>query len=773
MQQTDKKQKQHPRAAPNEFSDIQSKYQKLSHSRMRPDPAIQSHPAYPTLLRYATEGCPVQCGEPWSREHLEEAIERGPHISATSPEAAIFLHEEAREKEKIGHARIINWEDIKENPPPNLKISPIAAIEHKSRLYRSILDLSYKLRLRGVKMPSVNENTVPMSDHKAMEQMGQALWRLVAAIGNTNPHNGPIVFAKWDIKDGFWRLVVSEEDAWHFAYVLPRLNATDPIQIVVPTCLQMGWCESPPLFCTASETARDVAQDLWDSETDLEPHPLEIYSIPNELNLPELTSVTSESMANLLEVYMDDFFGMLQAPTIAELHKFTRSILYGIHAVFPPPGPSEDQTDEPISVKKLKAGDGLWSTQKEILGWLFDGVSRCMQLPNDKVSKIRAHLIHISRQKMIRLGELEKLNGRLMHATIGIPNGRGLLSPLIATIATKGKSKFYKNKLIRLNTETKQALRDWKELLRVSNLHPTPCADLLPATATYGGYCDASKKGAGGVWFGIDKLLPPIVWRIALPQHLQDEVVSFENPKGTISNSDLEMLGLLLQWLVLEHFADLAHTHVACWCDNTPTVAWASKLLASKAKRVAQLLWILALRMLACQASPLTTFHVAGTSNRMADFASRSFQKFPTTKEFLTEFHSQFPLPQNGSWIAFQFPTKTLGRLFSLLSTTTPTLESWSRLKLQGSVIGGTGRTSFQSVSIHTFRTWMLQNASWSSKLSLDGSGKVFSEEDAKSKPVASKQRLAPLPRPSNWLASQTQFIAQVRPTTMQRSLSR
>jgi len=34
MQQTDTKQKQCPRAAPNKFSDIQSKYQKLSHSCM-------------------------------------------------------------------------------------------------------------------------------------------------------------------------------------------------------------------------------------------------------------------------------------------------------------------------------------------------------------------------------------------------------------------------------------------------------------------------------------------------------------------------------------------------------------------------------------------------------------------------------------------------------------------------------------------------------------------------------------------------------------------
>ncbi len=66
-----------------------------------------------------------------------------------------------------------------------------------------------------------------------------------------NDHT-PVVFAKWDIKDGFWHLIVSEEDAWNFCYVLPRLNEDDPIEIIQPTCLQMGWSKLPPLFCMAS-----------------------------------------------------------------------------------------------------------------------------------------------------------------------------------------------------------------------------------------------------------------------------------------------------------------------------------------------------------------------------------------------------------------------------------------------------------------------------------------------------------------------------------------
>ena len=45
------------------------------------------HPAAKTLLSYATQGCPVHTGQPWKLEWIEEAIRRGPHVSALVPEA--------------------------------------------------------------------------------------------------------------------------------------------------------------------------------------------------------------------------------------------------------------------------------------------------------------------------------------------------------------------------------------------------------------------------------------------------------------------------------------------------------------------------------------------------------------------------------------------------------------------------------------------------------------------------------------------------------------
>jgi len=69
---------------------------------------------------------------------------------------------------------------------------------------------------------------------------------------------------------------------------------------------------------------------------------------------------------------MDDFMGLVQLPSYRDLEHFTRAVLYGIHKVFPPPGPNNDPDNEPITIKKLKQGDGQWAS-KEILGWFFMG----------------------------------------------------------------------------------------------------------------------------------------------------------------------------------------------------------------------------------------------------------------------------------------------------------------------------------------------------------------------------------------------------------------
>ncbi len=193
-----------------------------------------------------------------------------------------------------------------------------------------------------------------------MEQMGKVLPWLVYQVAHADPTLSPLFFAKWDIKDKFWHLVISTENAWHFCYLILKLHPDDLTEIMVPMCLQMGWCKSPPLFCTASETAWDIAQEYLDGSKPLVPHKLEELCMPPSAQLPQLNNEQVTQVVQALNIYMDDFIGLSAGHMHEELFHFTQAVLHGIHTVFPPPEPTEDQDNEPISVKKLKQGNGLW-----------------------------------------------------------------------------------------------------------------------------------------------------------------------------------------------------------------------------------------------------------------------------------------------------------------------------------------------------------------------------------------------------------------------------
>ncbi|MGH7955102.1 MAG: hypothetical protein ACREOZ_03995, partial [Gloeomargaritales cyanobacterium] len=189
---------------------------------MRPSGRALAHPAAPALIQYAQHGCPVDCGSNWTHEQITKAVERGPHPSANDPEAAKELWAEAREKVNQRFAQIVAWNDIKDNPPPSLKVSPVAMIPHKSRKFRAILDLSFQHSVGQMQSPSVNDATKKMAHQETMDQMGSVLPRLFNAKANANQEDGSLLFTKLDIKDGFWLMVVPEDQKWNFAYVLPK-----------------------------------------------------------------------------------------------------------------------------------------------------------------------------------------------------------------------------------------------------------------------------------------------------------------------------------------------------------------------------------------------------------------------------------------------------------------------------------------------------------------------------------------------------------------------
>ena len=175
------------------------------------------------------------------------------------------------------------------------------------------------------------------------------------------PDNAKVFMAKWDIKDGFWRMDCTEGDEWNFAYVVLE-HGRQSTTLVVPQSLQMGWIESPPYFCTASETAWDVAEHYVETPVGQGPiNALVAHSktSPAYAALPAISPGDADPFKYLIEVYVDDFMGLAIPTRRRTLDHMANGVMCGIHDVFPQEDNSEN---DPISLKKLLQQDWAWDT---------------------------------------------------------------------------------------------------------------------------------------------------------------------------------------------------------------------------------------------------------------------------------------------------------------------------------------------------------------------------------------------------------------------------
>ena len=126
------------------------------------------------------------------------------------------------------------------------------AIPHKSLLFQFILDLSFGIKLTGIKKLSVNEITTKLTPQESIHGLGHVLPHNISKMAASSRNRGPWYFSKFDINDGYWQLQVALKDTWNFAYVLPQLPPEKniyKIDIVVPNSLQMGQSKYLAQFC--------------------------------------------------------------------------------------------------------------------------------------------------------------------------------------------------------------------------------------------------------------------------------------------------------------------------------------------------------------------------------------------------------------------------------------------------------------------------------------------------------------------------------------------
>ena len=166
----------------------------------------------------------------------------------------------------------------------------------------------------------------------------------------------------------------------------------------------------------------------------------------------------------------------------------------------------------------------------------------------------------------------------------------------------------------------------------------------------------------GGVWFGNNTTDHPTLWRQAFPPDITTSLVTYENPHGTISNSDLELAGHVAHNNVLASIANIENTTVASYTDNTPARYWTKKGSTSISMPAAYLLQLQAIHQRKyCYHS--STAHIAGTANVMADDYSQLWHL--TDEQLLTHFNLH--CPQSLPWQQCTLQPETNSALLSAL----------------------------------------------------------------------------------------------------------
>jgi hypothetical protein len=539
-----------------------------------------------------------------------------------------------------------------------------------------------------VTQENVNSTTVLTAPSIPVKEIGMLLPRLLHYMRDT-PRGLHILFCKLDISEGFWPLVIQDADWFNFAYVLPQ-TAGDPIRLVIQAVVQMGWVESPRFFCAVTDLARDLTQHLVDNDVFLPEDPVKDLMKITEVPLQGRTDTPTK----LLQVYVDDFcHAATQSTDSIHIPTLRRAAIHGIDALFPPPLVYNHKGGkESISWKKMAQGDGNFATMKEMIGFLFNSVKRIVRLPAEKALAYIKETYTVLCRKMIPLKSLQVIVGRLRHASVILLVAKGFFTPTNTTL--QGNPKIVG---LGATSELRVALEDLILLLRLLSSCPTHVFELVLDMPRYVGYHNATAEGAGGVWFSLVDHMSLLLWPKVFPSDIAADVISNTNPAIGITSSNLELAAEVMAiGVILKMAPHIKHAPLGTLCNNTPTVSWVEKMASiTKTPTARQLLQGLAFMLHCSHVGRLTTVHVPGMDNVIADIESRptKAQKLFHTPSALSDsgfcsaFNTTYPLPDNQLWTLAATPPWVKYSVFEMLRGKRLALQLWT-----GPILIATGK---------------------------------------------------------------------------------
>ena len=311
------------------------------------------------------------------------------------------------------------------------------------------------------------------------------------------------------MSDAFHRCPLRPADVGAFAYVVPPLPGDATTYLCVDLVLPMGWVNSPPFFCAASETAADLANVyLHDGTTTF------VEYAPTKGAYSTSPSPTaSAKRLQAVEVYMDDLMGATQGdPT--QQRRATEIMLKAIKEVFPS---VVGELKDSVSIKKALQGGGSWSWMKEILGWDIDTVAGTICLPPRRLAELKELLPIPPSQRRLAVDKLRKLIGKLRSMHLAVPGAIGHFYHLQKALTTAGSGR-----RAYLTAGFHRDIAHWTQLTEDVLSRPTALAEVVHRLPTNMGFCDASGLGAGGVWLDPNNDGQSFVWRLQWPQDITD-----------------------------------------------------------------------------------------------------------------------------------------------------------------------------------------------------------------------------------------------------------
>jgi hypothetical protein len=379
----------------------------------------------------------------------------------------------------------------------------------------------------------------------------------------------------------------------------------------------------------------------------------------------------------LARVFVDDFMNGIagvpgRASRGAEQLWISRAALHAIHAVFPPPDViNHIGGKDSVSEKKLTKGDAEFKLEETMLGFVPSGrrgAGRTVSLPLDKKNRYVARVQDMLSKNFVSVALHKEVHGKLQHAAVVMPCMRGFMTPLNRAVA-KSPSTIGLGK----NSELREALEAFIPMLENAHTRPSHITELVgPDLPHFYGYVDFAACGFGGVWLPCSRWLQPLVWRVKSPPDIAREV---QKDNGEVNNNDGEAGAVFIGELMLDHVlgGDTAGVATHLGSDNSSTVSWNSRM-ATRATHKApeRFLRFQAMRQRWNRRGPADCNHIAGKTNLLGDFPSRSYEEgFPDTTDdaaFLTEFTCRHPLPpQLGCWRLVQPPAAIVSATFSVL----------------------------------------------------------------------------------------------------------